>query len=99
MSISPSGRGAGLLLPVSLLFFAAYFVFSAVQGEYGVLRRVELEAEHARLSTELARLDAEAARLRDRAERLSDDFLDLDLLDERARIVLGVARMDEVIVD
>jgi len=30
--------------------------------------------------------------------RLSDSYLDLDLLDERARNVLGLARSDEIIV-
>ena len=30
--------------------------------------------------------------------RLSDDFLDLDLLDEQARDVLGYVRADEVIL-
>lgn len=89
----------GLLLPILLLGFAGYFVFAAVQGEYGVLRRVELEAERVRLADELAMLDAETARMRDRTERLSDDFLDLDLLDERARVVLGLARADEVIIE
>ncbi len=91
--------GYGLVLPVVLVLFAGYFVFSAVQGEYGVLRRVELEAEKDMLTAELALLEAEAAKMRDRTRRLSDDFLDLDLLDERARAVLGVARLDEIIVE
>jgi cell division protein FtsB len=30
--------------------------------------------------------------------RLSDDYLDIDLLDERAREVLGLMRPDEVII-
>ena len=30
--------------------------------------------------------------------RLSDDFLDLDLLDERAREVLGTVRPDEIVI-
>jgi cell division protein FtsB len=99
MSSRHRSPGAGLILPISLLGFAAYFAFSAVQGEYGVLRRVELDAERERLEAQLALLDVEVARMRDRAERLSDDYLDLDLLDERARSVLGVARTDEVVVD
>ncbi|SFI38010.1 septum formation initiator family protein [Jannaschia pohangensis] len=89
----------GFALPLALLGFAGYFVFAAVQGEYGVFRRVELEAEREVLAAELALLTAEAARMRDRTARLSDDNLDLDLLDERARLVLGVARTDEIIVE
>ena len=30
--------------------------------------------------------------------RLSDDYLDLDLLDEQARDVLGLVRADEIVV-
>jgi cell division protein FtsB len=37
--------------------------------------------------------------LRDRTRRMSDDYLDLDLLDERARSVLGLVRADEVVID
>jgi cell division protein FtsB len=99
MSIRRSSPGTGLILPISLMGFAAYFVFSAVQGEYGVLRRVELEAEHARLASELSRLDAQAEAMSERARRMSDDYLDLDLLDERARDVLGVARLDEIVIE
>lgn len=91
--------GYGILLPVGLLAVAGYFAFAAVQGEYGVLRRVELNAQRDTLTERLGMLDGEAARLRDRTRRLSDDFLDLDLLDERARVVLGMARDDEIIVE
>lgn len=91
--------GYGLILPIALLGFAGYFVFAAVQGEYGVFRRVELEAERDLLAAELALLDEQAAELRDRTRRLSDDYLDLDLLDERARVSLGVARVDEIIIE
>ncbi|MEM9795809.1 MAG: septum formation initiator family protein [Pseudomonadota bacterium] len=91
--------GYGLIPPFALLCFAGYFVFAAVQGEYGVLRRVELEAEERALAAELALLEAEAERMRDRTRRLSDDYLDLDLLDERARLILGLARADEIVVE
>ena len=99
MANSSRLSGYGLILPIGLIVFAGYFVFAAVQGEYGVFRRVELDAEREVLLEELAMLDAETARMRDRTRRLSDDYLDLDLLDERARVVLGVARDDEIIVE
>lgn len=91
--------GYGLILPIVLIGFGGYFVFAAVQGEYGVFRRVELDAQYEVLTAELALLDAETARMRDRTRRLSDDYLDLDLLDERARLILGVSRLDEIIVE
>ena len=91
--------GIAILVPVGLFLVAGYFAFAAVQGEYGVLRRVELSAQQETLTARLTMLDAEAARLRDRTKRLSDDYLDLDLLDERARLVLGMARNDEIVVE
>jgi len=50
------------------------------------------------LEVTLAGLQVERAELKNRTSRLSSDFLDLDLLDERARFVLGVARPDEILI-
>lgn len=89
----------------TLLFFAAafllsaYFTFAAVQGDYGLFRRIEIEAEAEGLQKDLERLNQEIAQMENLTRRLSDDYLDLDLLDEQARSVLGLARADEIIVD
>ncbi len=88
----------GLILPVALLFIGAYFTFTAVQGNYGLFQRVQITAEADRLDLQLAALQAEVARMEILTRRLSDDFLDLDLLDEQARAVLGYVRADEIIL-
>ncbi|MCA0272675.1 MAG: FtsB family cell division protein [Albidovulum sp.] len=75
-----------------------YFTFAAVQGDYGVFRRVQAEAERQTLTAERDRLKAEAAKMENLTRRLSDGYLDLDLLDERARNVLGVIRSDEIVI-
>ncbi len=75
-----------------------YFAFAAVQGPSGILRRVQIEAETAELMSERDRLLSEVARMQNLTHRLSDEFLDLDLLDERAREVLGLIRADEAII-
>lgn len=81
-----------------LLFLSAYFALIAVQGDYGLLRRVELLAEADRLTAERDRLRAELAEVQNRTHRLSDSYLDLDLLDEQVRQVLGYVRADEVVL-
>jgi cell division protein FtsB len=87
-----------------LIFFtiagamAMYFTFAAVQGSYGVFRRVQIEAEIAELSAERQQLRGEVARMANLTARLSDGYLDLDLLDERARDVLGTLRADEIVI-
>ena len=88
----------GLILPVILVIVGAYFTFTAVQGTYGLFNRIQIEAEVARLSAELEGLTARTARMEILTRRLSDDYLDLDLLDERVRHVLGYARPDELIL-
>ena len=75
-----------------------YFTFAAVQGAYGVFNRVQIEAEINLLRAERDRINQDLAEVENRTRRLSDDFLDLDLLDERARDVLGLARPDEIII-
>ncbi len=73
-----------------------YFAFAAVQGPSGILRRIQIESETAEAEAERNELRAEVDRIQNLTRRLSDDYLDLDLLDERAREVLGYIRADEV---
>ncbi|MBY6005475.1 septum formation initiator family protein [Salipiger bermudensis] len=80
------------------LSLSGYFVFAAVQGDFGLFRRAEIEVEGARLAAELETLEGEVARMENLTRRLSDDYLDLDLLDQQARDVLGVMRSDEIVV-
>ena len=75
-----------------------YFTFAAVQGDYGVFRRLQAQAGRETLTDERDRLKAEAAKMENLTRRLSDEYLDLDLLDGRARDVLGLVRSDEIVI-
>lgn len=87
-----------------LIFFAgafalcSYFTFAAVQGDYGLFRRAEITAESDQLRLQLAEIELEVARMENITLRLSDEYLDLDLLDEQARSVLGLLRGDEIVI-
>ena len=83
---------------VLMLLLGMYFAYAAVQGPSGILRRVQIEAETAELREQRDALQAEVDETRNLTRRLSDDYLDLDLLDERARDVLGLVRADEIII-
>ena len=85
---------------VCLLLIGIFFVFlqSGLSGENGLGALARAEAEEARLERELAALAAEREALANRVRRLDESYLDLDLLDERARVMLGHAREDELIV-
>jgi len=75
-----------------------YFAFAAVQGEYGLFRRAEVNAEILQQRIVLDSLNTEIQQMENLTERLSDSYLDLDLLDEQARDVLGYARPNEIIL-
>jgi cell division protein FtsB len=83
---------------LGMVTLGLYFVFAAVQGQYGLFKRVEVRAEAAQLREELALVMAEVARMENLTRRLSDRYLDLDLLDEQARDVLGLIRADEIVI-
>ena len=93
------GAPIGVLLYfVTLLMLGLYFAYAAVQGDYGLFKRAEIEAEGRDLTAELAQLQAEVARMENLTHRLSDTYLDLDLLDQQARDVLGLIRADEIVI-
>ena len=89
---------ASLLLMILAVSLGGYFTFAAVQGDYGVFRQVQLRAEERALIDQRDQLRLELAKLQNLTLRLSDSYLDLDLLDEQARDVLGYLRADEIVI-
>ena len=83
---------------LGMVMLGLYFTFAAVQGDYGLFKRIEVNAEGEALQVELAALQSEVARMENLTKRLSDNFLDLDLLDQQARDVLGMIRTDEIVI-
>ncbi len=103
MTNTPSRQMPGLTLGgifymVLAFTLGGYFTFAAVQGDYGVFRRVQINAEAEALRAERDRLAGELADLSNLTHRLSDDYLDIDLLDQQARDVLGYMRADEIVI-
>ena len=97
MSGNPKRPALGVVAYFAVMFsLGLYFTFASVQGDFGLFRRVEIEAEAKVLEREKARLAAEVAMLENKTKRMSDEFLDLDLLDQQARDILGLIRSDEI---
>ncbi len=88
----------GMLFLFAMFLVGGYFAFAAVQGDYGVFRQVQIRAEAADLRAERDKLQTELTELSNRTRRLSDEFLDVDLLDQQARDVLGYVRADEIVI-
>jgi cell division protein FtsB len=89
----------GSILFLAFAFSAgSYFAIAGMQGDFGLFRRIQIDAEARALEAERVALEAEVAVLRNRTRRMSDAWLDLDLLDEQVRDVLGYVRADEVVI-
>ena len=88
----------GILYFVLMATLSVYFGVSAIQGEDGVFRQIQIVDEAAGLRVERDRLVAELDGLKNLTHRLSDSYLDVDLLDEQVRDVLGYVRADEIVI-
>jgi cell division protein FtsB len=75
----------------ALAFLILYFAFHAFTGEGGLLRSGQRNATLVAKTQELARLSAERQDLEVRAKLLRSESLSRDLLEERARSLLGFA--------
>jgi cell division protein FtsB len=75
-----------------------YFAFHAVEGDRGLRAYFALN-----LQTELAREERDALRhdrmaVERRVKLLKPDSLDLDMLDERARVILNKVHEDDFVI-
>lgn len=94
-----SGRAANALFSMMIFAGVSFFAWHAIQGDFGVFAMLRAENEAVKLREELAEVKAERIALANLTRRLNHDYLDPDMLDERARSVLGYMRPDEIRVD
>ncbi len=85
------------LIIFSFLIF--YFTFAGLKGDYGLLKNLENIAKINTLEIELNTLKSKKLELESKVVRLGESFIDLELLDEQARKMLGMARSNEIILD
>lgn len=83
---------------ITLIGVVVVFAHSGLQGSHGLGAHRDAVEERASLEAEKRRVVAERLALANKVSRLSERALDLELLDERARAVLGYVRNDEITV-
>jgi len=87
-------RALAPLFGVLVLF---YLCFHAISGERGVVALFKETRRLAALKVELAEVVSAREAIDKKVRGLSSHSLDLDLLDEQARLVLGLASKNEVV--
>jgi len=78
------------------LFF--YFAFYLVHGDMGYFAMRGAENKLEQVKTDYNKIKKERILLENRVKRLRPESLDLDMLDERSRAVLGFVKPDEIII-
>jgi cell division protein FtsB len=86
-------RRRAILTAIGLYLFAAlfigYFAVNAFTGRHGLRAQQDLDQQIASMQRELAEVKAERAGLERRVALLRSDRIDPDMLDERARALIG----------
>jgi cell division protein FtsB len=92
-------RGSAVVsvgLGAAILYLGAH----AVTGRQGLVAYVDLQAQEQLLQQRVAALQADEAALTARAARLASfQSMDIDYLEERARITLAAGDADEIVFD
>lgn len=87
-----------LIVPLLALTFTGYFAWHGWHGSFGMEARRRLVQETERLNHELDKAKAERAAVERRVNLLRSANLESDMLDERAREILGFANANEVAI-
>ena len=90
-------RSGSALVSIGLGAAILYLGAHAVTGRQGLVAYVDLQARERTLEARLAELQSEHSTLEARAARLAPQTLDLDYLDERARVLLAAGESDELV--
>jgi cell division protein FtsB len=73
----------------------SYFIFHSIYGSRGIIEYFKLQAELDRSHIKLENLRSERLEIENRAKLLRPGSLDKDMLDEKARNVLGLSKPNE----
>ncbi len=84
--------------PTLLACTVAYFAYYAIHGERGLFGYFRVADKISQVETALDLRTREHDRMALRVRLLRRHALDIDILDERARRVLGLAHPDEVVI-
>ena len=83
---------------VNLLIFFLYFTYAAIYGNNGLKKNIDLEFQIMELNNNLISLEKVMHDIETKTSKLNKNNLDLDLLDQQSRIVLGLIRTDEIMI-
>lgn len=91
-------RAKDVIGPVLGFCVVGYFAYHSVEGDRGLVAYLRLTEQIQLAKAQLQELNVERKALETRVGLLRPNQLDPDMLDERARLLLNLARPDEIII-
>jgi cell division protein FtsB len=91
-------RSRRMIVPIFGALFVCYFLIHAFHGDRGLFAWMHLQKEVAAAEATLADTRAIKDSLDGRIALLRSSHLDPDMLDERARVMSGLVRPDEIVL-
>ena len=91
-------RARYAIVPVFCVSLIGYFVYHLIQGDRGLIALSRLTKDIKQLEGEVTVAKAERTDIERQTKLLRSSGIDADMLDERARAVLGFSRPDEIVV-
>lgn len=98
LSAESKRRIRDVAAPVLGLCIVGYFAYHTIEGDRGLVAYVKMTGLISDARAQVEELAAERRALERRVSLLRSDHLDPDLLDERARLMLFLARPDEIVI-
>ena len=91
-------RAKQVALPMLGACLAGYFVYHAIHGDRGIIAWLQLNQQLKVAQSQLDRTTTDRQAMEQRVALLSNSSLDLDMLEERARVMLNFAHPDDLII-
>ncbi len=85
-------------IPFVCVSLIGYFAYHLFVGDHGLRARTRLETRISTLQGELSGLQAVRAKLDRDVALLRAEYLDPDMLDERARAILNFAHPNDIVI-
>ena len=87
----------GPLITLVMLFVFCYFAYHSISGSRGLLALIDLNKQVNEAKSELDVVSSDRLKLENKVKLLWEEALDLDMLDEQARRLLGYVAEDETV--
>ena len=91
-------RSSHIIWPIIGVCLIVYFLYHAVQGDRGLIAFWQLSKQVTQAENTHSVLNQKRAELQNRVSLLNPNSLNSDMIDERARFILGYTKTDEIVI-